>query len=387
MELIIGCLVVAAIVRHVPGAIQDMVVAWRASKAGEWDVIARQQARRDAQADKRAVRRLALADKFAARRDRATDPDRRPGVSDIARDVYHGMCEDALEKRRAKRGNRPPSGTQKRVDEKIQDRAGRAAADPLERRHCPDCGRQLTKTGQGWWHADGPACPAADAQPQRRPSPRPRGGTESKPADDAAPTPAGADREVMHRRYCTGCPDCQHLKSSWRCDRCGEESRRPFAGRDDALADYANHRCPINDIEPAPQPDRIEGDQAMTAPTAEEVQTNEAARRAFQQMKAGGEKLAEGARLAEEGRALLAAAAQGAADGMARTKFDVGATSAANEAADAVGNDTLSRWCETADAAIGAADRGLSALEKYRDAEDTVASNNVDGSTLEPSQS
>ncbi len=124
-----------------------------------------------------------------------------------------------------------------------------------------------------------------------------------------------------------------------------------------------------------------------TDPSVEEVQTNEAARRAFEQMGAGAAKLAEAAAMAEQARAQIAAAAQAAGDGMAATRFDAGATAAVADIGDTVTNDTLHRWVEAADQIGAAAQGGVDSLEKYRDAEDVVSNNNVDGRTLEPTAS
>ncbi len=68
-------------------------------------------------------------------------------------------------------------------------------------------------------------------------------------------------------------------------------------------------------------------------------------------------------------------------------RVDAGSTAAVAEVSETVGTDTLSRWAEAADAIGSAAEDGLKALEKYRDGEEVIAANNVDGRTMEPSQS
>ncbi len=124
-----------------------------------------------------------------------------------------------------------------------------------------------------------------------------------------------------------------------------------------------------------------------TGPSVEEVQTNEAARRAFEQMANGAAKLAEAAALAEQARAQIAAAAAAAGDGMAAARFDAEATAAVADINDTVHDDTLHRWAEVADQIDAAAKAGHAALDKYRSSEEVVAANNIDGKVLEPTAS
>jgi hypothetical protein len=119
-----------------------------------------------------------------------------------------------------------------------------------------------------------------------------------------------------------------------------------------------------------------------TAGQAAEVNTNEDARRAFQAMDKAAARLAEAAALAESARAELAALATAGADGMAAKAFDAAATQAAVEAVDTVSLGTLSDWSAAADACGAAARRGLASLDKYRDSEDLVATEQVDPTTL-----
>lgn len=368
MELLIGCLVVAAIVRHLPGAIQDLVVAWRASKAGEWDVIDRQQARRDADSARRAERRARLAEKLAERRRRRHDPDRRPGIGDIAADVYHGACEDALEKRRAKRrraGRRlDPRRVTDRVEEKLAEEV--PCEEPPRRVNDHVDVDEAADLFNDTLDADG-----LDLIRQRRccwP-------TATRP--DGSFVYCGAPAADGYV-YCD--PHCDEADREDEPDRTPEPGEPPNPKGDEPVT--------TPPVDGTHDPIFIKSPGGtMSAPTAEEVQTNEAARRAFDQIAEGADELAEAAAMAERARAKMAAAAHGAADGMSAIRFDAGATSAAGEAVDAVGNDTLSAWCEKAEAARAAAQSGKASLEKYRDAEDVVSSNNVDSRTLEPSQS
>lgn len=201
--------------------------------------------------------------------------------------------------------------------------------------------------------------------------------------DDMPPGPSSVVHTDDHT-YCTGCEQRQPPKWGWRCNKCGK-GREGFASlaASDADAgadpDHPGHQCKAGN-QPA------EGGVTV-GNIGEEVLGNEAARRAFRAMGEGAAKLAEAARMAEEARRQIAAAAEAAGDGMASVRFDAGATAAVADINDVVGTSTLTSWEETADQITGAAKDGLTALEKYRDAEDVVESNRVDARTLEPSQS
>ena len=93
--------------------------------------------------------------------------------------------------------------------------------------------------------------------------------------------------------------------------------------------------------------------------------------------------LAEAAEMGERARQMIAAAATATVDGVSVKRFDPTAAAAAAAIADGVSVETLSRWSELADNASSAALAGLQSLEQYRDAEDLIATNGVDGSTLD----
>ncbi len=140
----------------------------------------------------------------------------------------------------------------------------------------------------------------------------------------------------------------------------------------------------------------------MTAPTTapitvDEVQSNEALRNNLKQMSAaaasGQDALAaieEALAQVDAARQQIAAASQASADGVSARRFDANATSAAHAVNDQISaadikawQALLSQWAETFDNAQTTAEQGHAALEQYRDAEEVVASNNVDASTLE----
>jgi hypothetical protein len=124
------------------------------------------------------------------------------------------------------------------------------------------------------------------------------------------------------------------------------------------------------------------GGTMTTATAPVEIHVNEDARNAFSNVQAAADKLAEAARLAEEARAEIKANANAAQDGMGAKKFDAGATTAMADISDIVGDDTLSKWCEAADAIRGSADTGKQSLDKWLDSENLVASEGIDPSTL-----
>lgn len=113
-----------------------------------------------------------------------------------------------------------------------------------------------------------------------------------------------------------------------------------------------------------------------------EIDTNEDARRAFAAMAAAAAEANDAIAALEAAKAKMAAAANGTADGMTAKAFDADATTAAGDAADAINVGTLADWSEKVDTVLAAAERGIRALDKYLDAEDAVASNNIDASTL-----
>ncbi len=380
MEPFTFCLLVAAVAMRLPTALADAHAAKKAADAGEWEFLRDREARRDA----RAARRADWAERILARRRAKADGQdpKRAGLGTLLGDIYHGACEDALERRTAKRAARgdapaaparPGGSRRERVTEWLRAKVDKVRAarrtspptPPVDKpiddpdpvvpvvRNCPRTdGHDPHVWGRGQIDCpgivehpqpDGPANPLAPEQPPSGPHrPVPPCGTCDQPFDDHIVTDLGGDEPALV--------------------------------------------CPRQ----KPDPDR--GDPDMTAPTsssavAEEVHTNEAARRNFQQIAEGAAELQEAAAMAEAARAKMAAAAQASVDGMSATRFDAGATAAAAEAADAVSTGTLSDWCEKAEAAGSAAKAGIESLEKYRDAEDVVSNNNVDGRTLEPTAS
>ncbi len=175
------------------------------------------------------------------------------------------------------------------------------------------------------------------------------------------------------------CPTCKKAMSTVlggiaTCDCC------PVCGR----------RRPCGCRKTLPNPEQ-RGDTPMTAPTGnatiEDVQTNEAARRSFEQMGEGAAKLQEAATMAEQARAQIAAAALAAGDGMSSIAFDAAAKAAVADINDVVQDATLSKWSETADQIQAAAKQGHGSLEKYRVGEEVVAENNVDARTLQATAS
>ncbi len=385
MEPFLFCLLVSAIVTRVPAAIVDAYAAKKAADAGEWDYLKDRAAARDA----RAQRRADWAERILARRrsKAAGVKPKRAGLGTLLGDVYHGVCEDALDRRTAKRAARAPApttpgltgGTRRdRVTEWLREQTRKADADrrPAPTTPSTDSDKQVPVTptpdvtapvvrncprtdghDPHVWGRGQLDCPGIVEHPQSD-------GPANSPTSKQSPN--GAHRPTLPCGICDQ-PFDDHIATD-------------LGGNEPALV------CPRQNPETDP------GGTDMTAPTsssavAEEVHTNEAARRNFEKIAEGAAELQEAAAMAEAARAKMAAAAQASVDGMAATRFDAGATSAAAEAADAVSTGTLSDWCEKAEAAGTAAKAGLKSLEKYRDAEDVVSNNNVDGRTLEPTAS
>lgn len=166
---------------------------------------------------------------------------------------------------------------------------------------------------------------------------------------------------------------------TWTVDDDGEQV--PLAPTDpqpepaaepDPTPEPTDNSAPTGTAEEAPTMD----------PVAEEVTSNEELRRNFDRMRDAAARGRDALAVVEAARQEIAAAARASADGTAAKKFDEAATTAAHEVDEQVNLGTLSQWSEVFDNAHAAAATGKASLDKYRDAEDVVASNNVDASTL-----
>ncbi len=278
MELLLGAMIVALWVKTIPGVIADAVTTLRASKAGQWDTIDKERERKDKRS---AGRREAMSKAWqgvrSARNKKAGGTGQyRPGVGAYLSDVYHGLCEDGLEKRKVKRAARPPLGPngkrpvavrlddafEARVDKQRQQtgyagrikQAGRLLIDPVgenrrsdavmpppaspppapaptldgPRTACPVCGDTLTERDGGWSHPQGSTC-ALGYPLEERDADAP---TLVPPAKVGAPntarlgqatagttTPTVADRMAAE--------DATRRKQHGVCSRCGDEPNLP----------------------------------------------------------------------------------------------------------------------------------------------------------------
>jgi hypothetical protein len=452
MEPFTFCLLVAAVAMRLPSALADAHAAKKAADAGEWEFLRDREARRDA----RAARRADWAERILARRRAKANGEepKRAGLGTLFGDVYHGACEDALERRQTRRANRPavdadgnrpkPAGRlslrdrvtarlrekveKLRADRRVDDEAKPAqlvdddmvdgyrddldgeGLDLLRRRRC------VWATGSGYCGdpaADGmvycdphvaewnriygePSAGAAPDAPTARPGSRPSDPTLDGPADAAARPPLDDAVRLRHELY----GRCAHRYPSRGdgfvgefCDNpvgadspyCHEHARPGRACTDESTPKDEENPMTVPTTTPTTTPTST---PATTAgPSIEEVQTNEAARRALKQMGAAAAKLAEAAAMAEMARAQIAAAALAAGDGMASVRFDAGATQSVADINDTVHDTTLHKWAEVADQIQAAAKAGHDSLEKYRVGEEVIAENNVDGRTLEPTAS
>jgi hypothetical protein len=436
MDPFLFCLLVAAVVTRVPSAMADAYAARKAADAGEWDYLKDRLARRDA----RAQRVSDWAERILARRTAKADGQdpKRAGLGTLLKDAYHGACEDALARRTAKRSGEPVVAPTKggklslrdRVTAKLRDVVGRLRDDSggRHRSTTPEdtVGGERDRLAEGWrddlddegmvllrdhrcvWALDSGYCGAPVVDPDvvycephvaeydrvygpaghhiadadRTPAPT-AGGQPNGSGDSRLPYEPGeaAVDPAVALKFLNICPGCRHE---------AVEQERPVDGGVEVSCRCGYFLYFVPDLSTPNQ--STEGDP-MTAPTGaapagnatiEDVQTNEAARRAFEQMGEGAAQLQEAAALAEQARAKIAAAAMAAGDGMASMAFDAGATAAVADINDTVHDSTLSKWSETADQIQAAAKKGHGDLEKYRVGEEVVAENNVDARTLAP---
>lgn len=204
IELILGAMVVSLWAMTIPGVVADAVTTLKAAKAGEWGLIDKQRDRKAALASARreAVARAWKATRARRNRQAGGTGEYRPGLGAYLSDVYHGLWEDQLEKRHAKRAARPPVGPdgqrapEGRIDaavrRKVQasrekrgmaGRAWRTLIDPVgdnqqpqpaapavvdeqpvsdaPRTACPVCGDTLTAGDGSWMHPAESTCHTA----------------------------------------------------------------------------------------------------------------------------------------------------------------------------------------------------------------------------------
>lgn len=362
MELFAACLLVTWVAMRVPAALADVYEQRKAAKAGNWDHLTKLREQRG---------------------QRPVDPP-RPGLGAWVKDVYHGACEDALDRRAKRREARPPfdpsrpTARRKAVDllkRKIREQRAKrgdtrpmpddelATTTPAERMPCPRCGQTMTRSATGWTHPGGGTC--TPPAPTSATTDRPPAARQQPSQPDHTPT-GGAMNQAEYDRIYNG-PDAQPINLPPRAGG-GEVGARP-----------------------APPLFASPGGAATAAvPVVADVHTNEALRQAADQIAEGAAELAEAAAMAERARAKMAAAAHGASEAVSATSFDSGATAAAHAASDAAGavtDTTISQWCEKSEAAGAAAQQMKASLEKYRDSEDLVASERIDARVLEPSAS
>jgi hypothetical protein len=122
-----------------------------------------------------------------------------------------------------------------------------------------------------------------------------------------------------------------------------------------------------------------------TTAVATEVNNNDDARIALTTVAAAAAEAAEALSILEIAKAKLQAAANGTLEGMSGKRFDMGATTSAAAAAEAINVGDLAEWSEKFDTAESEARSGLRALDKYLDSEELIADNNVDATTLQKS--
>jgi hypothetical protein len=350
--MLIAVLIMTAVAKAAPRAIADVVASLRASKAGEWDFLDRERDRRQAAAVRRAGYAGRVASAWAARRQARSvqaggSGVYRPGFKAYLGDVYHGVWEDRIERRQARRAARPAYDP---TAPTLVDQAVARVAEGIRAHRAK--------------RLDGEDVEPGEVTPTVEPDPAPEQASEQV-AEPAAVEPATPDEAAMTPEPASAQPLV---------------AGAPFA------------HAPTLAIVPqiTEQPTTNGGDMTTsttTAAVATEVNTNEEARRAFTEMSEAAAQLQEALVQAEAARARISAAGQATADSMTAKQFDAVATAAAQEVTDTIGLGTLAQWAEAADAVGNAAKHGLASLEKYRDAEDLVAGERIDASTLDASAS
>lgn len=153
--------------------------------------------------------------------------------------------------------------------------------------------------------------------------------------------------------------------------------------------------APAGDVDehlPLEQPEQIntesDGGTDMTAPTstatvAGEVNNNEDARRVFEAQIAAAAEASDLLAVYEQAQRRLDAVATSGLDGINSRRFDVQAQAAQANAADLLPASDMSQAAQAIEGIRASAEQGLAALDKYRDSEQLVNDNNVDGQTLE----
>lgn len=335
-------------------ATSDGYATVKAAQSGQFDFI-------DADRQRRASQREKLAKAWAERRRRrhreaGGDGQFRPGARDYVGDLYHGFWEDRLKVRQEKRAARP---------EQLWD----PARKPWHVRFDEAFMRAAAKARQAW-----------DGRQIHQPLRDDPTSTVAVDEPDAA-----ADDEAGYE------------PGTWTVNDAGEQvpltanppAAEPRPSRADAPVSTAT---PLEYRDAARRPaeptdDTTEGEtpmaETMTADAATEVNNNEDVRRAFANLAQLAAQGKEAAEVLEGIRRKLAATAQATTDGMGARAFDRGATVASAEAAEAISAADLSTVHGALDAVEQSAVKGGGSLDKYRDAEVLVGSEQVDGKTLE----
>lgn len=378
ISLALGLMVLVGAFKVGVKATADGYATMKAAGSGKFDFI---DADRQRKADTRHKLAAAWAERRKLRAEQAGDATGayRPGVKEYASDLYHGFWEDRLDRRSKTRAGRPewqydPDAKpwHVRFDEAViakgrelrESRAAKAAADAARRFVAPVGGKGPT---------------AEDVS-----DPQPLGFTEREAIDVA-----GLPGETVSRRF-DGEPET-------------DADRRFFDLREsgyDGWIDQDGHPVdgpPFQQTEadehlPLEQPEQIntesDGGTDMTAPTdtaavAGEMNNNEDARRVFEAQIAAAAEASELLAVYEQAQRRLDAVATSGLDGINSRRFDAQAQAAQANAADLLPASDMSQAAQAIEGIRASAEQGLAALDKYRDSEQLVNDNNVDGQTLE----
>jgi hypothetical protein len=164
IELLIGCLIFSGVVMTTARAIGDAITTAKAAKAGEWDFL-------DKDRDRRANRWSKAWEATRRRRHKEAGGSGayQPGLGAYLGDVYHGWCQDLIDRRRSKREQRGPAvydPDRKPWHERVDD-----AAFAL--------GRRLRER---WLRRGNKPAPAPAPEPDPSPPDEEQPGEEAEPA-------------------------------------------------------------------------------------------------------------------------------------------------------------------------------------------------------------
>lgn len=353
ISIALGLLVLVGAFKVGVKATADGYATVKAAQSGAFDFI-------DADRQRKASQREKLASAWTARRAKRSreaggDGTFRPGAREYGRDLWHGFWEDKLDRRAKTRAGRPEwvydpdrKPWHVRFDEAVLDKvqrvresrawdktktAGRRLVEPVETRPAPtDPDPEVARADEG----PDPASEQGGGEPD--------GGTDMDMNSSA--------------------------KATWA-------DTRGVAANGMRSGNTVTHNVGGRPVRPG-----VSG-TSEGAVVAVEVNNNEDARRAFQEQINAANQAEEALSVYEAAQRRLFGVASAGLDGINGKRFDRQAQAAQANAADLLPASSMSHAAAAIEGIRSAAEAGLASLDKYRDAEQLVNDNNVDGKTLE----